>query len=550
MDDSIESVRSEFYQEVKEILERASADFLKAEESKGDINALNSVFRGIHTVKGGAGMFEMMDVSHFCHELEGVFNALRDKKISLNTNVANIILSGIDHIGKMIVDYSLGRTASVNEELISKFKIAVEAPITEVSLKEEVCEEPKELIIEERDEIDKASVREIDAQVFRINEKKIENFGNITGELLIARNTYAYLLETAMASKSTESIEKLLKPFKANMHQFDRLTEDIYHAVFSLRMVPIKGIFQKFNRVVRDICKKQRKFIRFAIEGNDIEVDKKIADALSDPLVHLVRNSCDHGIEEPHERLDAGKNGEGKVSLTAYMEGSNIIIVIADDGKGISKKKLYEKAVKLGIDVDSLSDEALTDLIFMPGFSTKTDISDISGRGVGMDVVKTSITALSGTIKVVTEEGKGATITLSIPMKIGITTVLMIESSGSSFAIPINYILETMKVEIKKFRKNKDDLLFYYRGDVISVRKLSKILDKSDVLTNQEVSLVVLKTSKGKFGLIVDDMEKNMEIAIKPLPSSLAHIDVVSGTSIMGDGRVILVLNPEFFTAE
>ncbi len=390
-------------------------------------------------------------------------------------------------------------------------------------------------------------------KTMRVDEHKVESFSNLVGEMLIARNTYSYLLTRLVSAQNQNETNEIVKDLKENLHLFARLTNDVQHGVISLRMIPIRGIFQKFSRVVRDISRKQNKMIQIMTDGEDIEIDKKVADVLSDPLVHLIRNSCDHGIETPVERKKAGKTEKGTILLKASREGSNIVIRINDDGRGINKEKLFEKAQKLGLNFTSVNDPNLMDIIFMPGLSTAEQITDVSGRGVGMDVVKTTIHSLGGTVSVMSEAGEGTQITLSIPTSMGIDTVLFVEAGGNSYAIPINYIIETLKVQLNKFIRAGDQLMFYYRGEVISVHFLDELLasdsayllhDRRD-MGNNDIPIVIIKTSRDKYGVIIDRFDKNMEIAVKPLPSMLSGLDVISGISILGDGRVLLVINPE-----
>ncbi len=392
-------------------------------------------------------------------------------------------------------------------------------------------------------------------KTMRVDEHKIDRFTNMIGELVVARNTYQYLLTQL---NNTERITpQVLKSLKDNLYLFSRVTNDMQQEVMSLRMIPIKGIFNKFTRIVRDISRKQHKFIELITDGEETEIDKKVADMLSDPLLHLVRNACDHGIESPEERRAAGKPEKGTVVLRAAQEGSNIVIKIIDDGRGIDREKLYQKALSMGMDVRSPEDEQLLDLIFMPGVTTRDSVSDISGRGVGMDVVKTTVSSLGGSIRVVSEHGHGTDITLTIPMTIGITVALMVEVGREVYAIPMDYVVETVKCSPALLRRIHDRMGFHYRGEILPVEHLKSLLsgmkeisngkyfDRMDADANSEISIVIMTINRGKFGAIVDRLVKNMEIAIKPVPDSLSNIEVINGVSVLGDGRVVLVLNPE-----
>jgi len=313
-------------------------------------------------------------------------------------------------------------------------------------------------------------------------------------------------------------------------------------------MIPIKNVFGRFQRVVRDISKRQGKSIELIIDGGETEIDKKVADMLSDPLIHLVRNACDHGIETPKERREVSKPETGTLILRAMQEGSNLIIKVIDDGRGIDRKKLYEKAKSMGLDIPMDDTRRLYELIFMPGISTRENVTDISGRGVGMDVVKTTINSLGGSVQVISEEGKGTEITMTIPMNMGVTMALMIEVDGDIYAIPMDNVVETVKLSNSRLRRIHDRMGFYYRGQVLPVEKLSILLCKNgrpEEISEDEVPIVVLRSQKGKFGIIVDNFVQNMEIAIKPVPQQLSDIDIISGVTVLGDGRVVLLLNPE-----
>jgi two-component system chemotaxis sensor kinase CheA len=389
-----------------------------------------------------------------------------------------------------------------------------------------------------------------EVKTMRVDESKISNFANLVGELFIAKNSYEYLL----AELNKDTLLKNGKKFKDNLYLFTKLTNNLQTSVMSLRMIPIKGVFDKFQRVVRDISKKQDKNIDLIASGTSTEVDKKIADALSEPLIHLVRNSCDHGIETPEERIRKGKSEKGTIILNASQEGNNLIIKIIDDGKGVDKERVWEKAKSLKIDLEDYNDDNIVDLIFEPGFSTATVISDVSGRGVGMDVVKTTINKLSGTIHVVTEKNKGTELTIIIPMSIGVSTSLLVRQEKCTYAIPFESILETIKCPEDQLIGIHNSFGLYYRGSVIPVVHLQNLLRNKKVVSQQKnkmftigntLNLIVVRSQKGNYAIIVDQLLQYLELAIKQMPETLAEIQVFSGVSILGDGNLVLVLNPE-----
>lgn len=490
--------------------------------------------------------------------------------------------TALDQVMEAIEEF-IGEPRKIGEILISEGKIkeedlnqALEAqkPVGQILLESgKVSQKDLDSALNRQKLLSSVQKAKIDDQqsirTMRVDEHKVESFSNLVGEMLIARNTYSYLLNRLTSAHNENETLETIKDLKENLHLFSRLTNDVQHGVVSLRMIPVRGIFQKFSRVVRDISRKQNKMIEMITDGEDIEIDKKVADVLSDPLIHLIRNSCDHGIETPVERKRASKLEKGTVLLKASKEGSHLVIRINDDGRGINREKLLEKATQHGLNFSSVNDPGLLDMIFMPGLSTADQITDVSGRGVGMDVVKTTIHSLGGTVSVMSEQGAGTQLTLTIPTSMGIETVLLVEVGGNSYAIPINYIMETLKIPVKTFIRAGDQLMFYYRGEVLSAHLLYALLNSDGIYRRQddgnlsggggvvagsasdlmategEISMVIIKTSRDRYGVIIDRFDKNMEIAVKPMPDMLSDLDVISGISILGDGRVLLVINPE-----
>lgn len=311
-------------------------------------------------------------------------------------------------------------------------------------------------------------------------------------------------------------------------------------------MVPIRQIFNKFPRVVRDISRKQNKQIALRIIGEDTEIDKKISDILSDPLVHLVRNACDHGLENTQDREASGKHSEGTLILKAYNEGSFVYIEVIDDGKGIDSQKVLKKAISRGMvsEDEELSEKEIIQLILAPGLSTADKVTDISGRGVGMDVVKSSITTVGGFIDVSSSLGEGTRITMKIPVTIGMSTSLLVNMGGEEYyAFPIENVAETIKVEKDQVKDLHFGKGIYYRGSVLPLFQLTALLGGQERELEDEVNIVITVTDAGKTGIIVDELMNRMDIAIKPVPEYFAHLNYIGGVTILGDGQAVLVLN-------
>ncbi len=676
--ETLESVEDETQKELLREFLNQLPDFISAleasaleYESTGSISALNNIFRIIHTIKGDSSYLGIEELSRFAHTFESFLEKLRAGEFQPNPEYTDLILKAIDDIKDMTSHVASGEELSLPDSYryLQRYLSGIGVSFPKIDLSEEewevfifelqeytevissylassldreklkvigrmitglaklfkyfnidlvkeqinkalelieledldtlpeiagkiveitrdIVENPdryrtgktvitpeKEIkrITQETSVAEKMQIQSVETEgkikplesreqpreqvgVLRVEERKVDQLSNLVGELLVARNTYEYLLSELAVNNSVP--QSLLKMFKDNYYLISRLTQEMNQQVALLRMVPLRGIFSRFSRVVRDISRKENKKIRLITDGEDIEVDKKIADILSEPLIHLVRNACDHGIESPQERVEKGKPEEGTVILRAFQEGTNIIIKVIDDGKGMDRRRIYEKAISLGLDVPpSAEDPSIFNLIFLPGFSTKEVVTDISGRGVGMDVVRNAVNALGGKIDINSREGEGTEVTLTIPTSIGITLALMVETDGEVYAIPMDYIVETVKVPVDMLKKLYDRIGFCYRGEILPVERLDVLLNgeikeyksvKEFISSEiEEVPLVVIKVAQGKYGIVVDRLLRNMEITIKPMPDSFSGIDIFSGVSISGDGRVILVLNPE-----
>ena len=396
---------------------------------------------------------------------------------------------------------------------------------------------------EEQEEKDGAS-KEKYSQSMKVDQEKIDKFTNTIGELVVAKNAYEYMVQKLI--REFDLPTSLLKDFKDNSNLISRIAQDLQRDIMSLRMVPIKQIFNKFPRVVRDIARKQNKQIDLRIIGEDTEIDKKIADILSDPLVHLVRNSCDHGIETPPERSAASKPEEGHLILKAYNEGSFVYIEVIDDGRGIDPKKILAKAINKGLAPEDavMPDNEIIQFILAPGFSTAETVTDISGRGVGMDVVKSSITSVGGNIDVQSSVGDGTRMIMKIPVTIGMSTSLLVRMSPDEhYAFPIENVAETIKVNKNQVKDLHFGNGIYYRGNVLPLVHLSKLLGEGEKELSEEVNIVITVTDNGKTGIIVDELLNRMDIAIKPVPEYFAHLNYIGGVTILGDGKAVLVLN-------
>ena len=316
----------------------------------------------------------------------------------------------------------------------------------------------------------------------------------------------------------------------------------------AMRMTEVRMAFQKYPRIIRDIALQTGKSIALIMEGEDTELDKNIIEQIGDPLLHLVRNSGDHGIETVEERQAAGKDPQGNVWLRAYNRGRYVIIEVEDDGRGMNPGNLKHKAVEKGFvteqDAVEMSDEQAFQLIFLPGFSTAKNVTEISGRGVGMDVVRSNITALQGTIKITSQLGKGSKITMQLPLTLMVSRGLVVEVQHQVLVIPLDNVVETVKVSAGSLVKRRGQRILYHRGEVLGVVPLAELLRMPAHKLPDYTPVVIVTDGQSKVAMIIDKLLNEQDILVKPLPEYLSAISGMGGATIMGDGKVALVLNP------
>ncbi len=374
----------------------------------------------------------------------------------------------------------------------------------------------------------------------RVDTEVLDEIMNMVGELVLVRNRFQTL--NANSGPSEE--------FSKAVANLDVVTADLQLSVMKTRMQPIKKVFGRFPRVVRDLARSLKKEIRLEMVGEDTDLDKNLVEALADPLVHLVRNAVDHGIESPEERVAAGKPREGVVVLTASQEGDHILLSIKDDGKGMNADVLRKKVVEKGLmdeeTASRLDDKECYNLIFLPGFSTKTEISDVSGRGVGMDVVKTRISQMNGVVEIDSEEGKGSTIIIKVPLTLAIMPTLMVKLGGQNFALPLANVLEILDLDLRKTNVVDGQQVVMVREKALPLFYLSEWLvnDPSYVLDKYSTGHVVVVNASGRqVGFVVDQLIGQEEVVIKPLGAKLHGLDGLSGATITGDGKIALILD-------
>jgi len=373
-------------------------------------------------------------------------------------------------------------------------------------------------------------------QSVRVGIEKLDSLMNLVGELVINKTRLEQIGNTHRIAELVETVE-----------QMDRVTGDLQSIVMKVRMVPVGQVFNRFPRVVRDLAKELNKEVNLTIEGEDTELDRTVIDEIGDPLVHLIRNSMDHGVEHPDDREAKGKSRVGQVGLIARHEGNNVIIMVTDDGAGINAAKVRSKAVEKGVvtqeDADNMTDAEAVRLVFLPGFSTSDVITDVSGRGVGMDVVRTTIEALGGVIDVETKENEGSIFKIKLPLTLAIIQALLVNVQEEIYAIPLAAIDSTINItpEDIKTIQNKETIVI--RGEIIPIVRLDKALNLEATEDAEELYVVIVHVGDKKCGIIVDKLIGQQEIVIKTLGKLLSGIKIISGATVLGNGQIALILD-------
>jgi len=452
--------------------------------------------------------------------------------------------------------------SSKKEEEIAKDKIAtsqMEAKVAtstqvshdkvahdqESSKKPEKQEPPKQAQAADAHSRTQPPKEKEEEKVLRIDVQKIEALMNLVGELVLDRNRLVKVVSTIMQSASENSEQiKGLDDLESVLSSIDRIVGDLQVAVMKTRMQPVKRLFQKFPRVVRDLAKLLNKQIELITEGEDTEMDKSVLEKLEEPLIHIIRNSVDHGIEPPEERELLGKPRTGVIKLKAYYQGDRIIIVIEDDGRGIDIDKVKKKALEKGIisqdRLEKMTEKEVLSLIFHPGFSTADQVSEVSGRGVGMDVVMNTVMNFRGTIDIETQKGKGTKVIMAFPLTVGIIRALMVSISNRNFAIPIYSVLEIIQQENATITTVSGEDVLILRESTIPLINLADVLG----IRNSKIGYVIIsQLGNQRVSFTVEELYGDEEIVVKPLGKIFGEIEGISGATITGDGNVVLILD-------
>ncbi len=549
-----------FIVETREIFEDLEHDLLQLEKNPDDRQLVDKIFRAVHTVKGTSGFLSLEQLSLLAHHFEDVLNRLRKGTLDFDPAMMDVLFEAFDLMKQLLHQVETRKlqplpitTALTRLQAIAEGRSAPAATTPEVAPTPSAMRPSSEAADSTRSAQaasapsgnGQAARRDQSTETIRVEIRRLDNLMDLVGELVLGRNRLLQLLsELGTDGNNAE----LLRELADTTTQIDFITTELQSAVMHTRMVQIGRVFNKFPRLVRDLAREFNKQIELIIEGEETELDKSLIEEISDPLVHLIRNAADHGIEDPETRRAQGKSPIGRIRLAAAQEGNHIVIEIEDDGAGIDPQKLRAKALEKGLitekEAAEMSDREALELIFRAGFSTAQRVSKVSGRGVGMDVVKTNITKLNGTISVHSVPGQGTRFTLKLPLTLAIIQSLLVRVGEEAFAIPLHSVIEVVGLEPATVYTIKGREVIRLRDTVIPLLRVGEMLQVPDwTYCRERAYAVIVGIAHHRLGLIVDNLIGQKEIVIKPLGNYLKKVPGVAGSTILGDGRVIMILD-------
>ncbi len=541
----------DFLSNAGDLLEKLSKNMLDLENNPKNKEAVENIFRNVHTIKGTSGMFGFRAIEKLTHKMENLFDKIRRGTLTISPSLMDGLFFALDKVKSIFEGIKQKKSSEqpINDAL-EKLRLGFFSHSKENLNKLADTAKVTEKKTHEETEI---------GETIRVDLKRLDSLVNLVGEFVIDRTRFSKIEEKLRASKNSE----LGHLMSENLLLFGRHLNEVQSIIMKIRMVPIGNAFYKFTRVVRDLCRQVNKEIDLHISGGETELDKTLVEEIADPLVHLIRNSVDHGIEFPEDRVKSEKPRRGNIYLKASHDGNRIVITIQDDGKGLQVDKIKKKALERGFmkEGDQFDDKEVFNLIFEPGFSTADKVTNISGRGVGMDVVKKSIVKLKGIIELDSALGKGTTTTIKLPLTLAIIPSLMTQTHGEIFAIPLVNVIESIRInrdEIQKignanfvklrdqvlpllsldefFNLNQKNELLWYHGHNIQKSNRAFTLEK-------RIIFVVVGVGEKRVCIAVDHLQGQQEIVIKSLGTLIANQRGIAGGCVLGNGRVALVLD-------
>jgi two-component system chemotaxis sensor kinase CheA len=534
-------VVKEFLVESYENLDRLDRDFVDLEQNPSN-ESLANIFRAIHSIKGTCGFLGFSKLESLTHAGEGLLSLLRDGQLQVNRRIIDALLAMIDAVRELLsrietdgAEGDLDYTSLI--ELLGALQKNGGIPVDRQGASPPARAELSSAM-QNQSELRTAV---LDSTV-RVDVRLLDKLMNLAGELVLARNQI-----TQVATNQEGSV-----PWPA-LHRLNLVTAELQEKIRKSHMQPIGNVWNKFPRLARSLAAACGKQVRVAMAGEETELDRTIVEAIKDPLTHVLRNSVDHGIETPAARIAAGKVAEGRIMLRAFHEGGQVVIEIRDDGAGINPGDIRHKALQLGVistdQARRMAERELINLIFLPGFSTAQKVTNLSGRGVGLDVVRTNIEKISGRVDVKSKWREGTTIKFKIPLTLAVIPALMVRAGSDTYAIPQLSVLELVRLAGEQAKKAINNVhkapVFRWRGNLLPLVQLSKLLKASEQPHENGacINIVVLQANGREFGLVVDRIGDCIDIVAKPLGKQLKKHLAFSGATILGDGGVALILD-------
>lgn len=572
------SLLSDFITESREHIHNAECLLLELESDQGKPDHLNSIFRAFHTIKGVAGFLSLKDVASLAHAMENLMDLVRQEKIMLNSSLIDLLLGSMDCLKEFITQiesYVEGKpykfpenylsimqrlNNAVSEKTENQKKLLGEILIEKGDISKDILEKALQI----QNQGDARKIGQILVQENNVDERKINDALNIQKGIKLPKNVEETLrvpvarldqlidaIGEAVIAQSMLTADPAVKgsasqSLHTKINQANMIMRRIQQLSMSMRMVSVKSTFQKMARLVRDLSKKSGKQVEFLMEGEDTEIDKTVVEHIGDPLIHMIRNSIDHGIETAAEREANGKLPVACIILKAYHKAGNVFIEITDDGRGLDKESILNKAIEKDLckPGDKLSDQEIYDFIFHPGFSTAKQITDISGRGVGMDVVKKNIDTLRGAIEVHTEKGKGTTFTIRLPLTLAIIDGMVVRVCDSLYIVPTLSIIETVAAKDEMIESVlNDQKMIRVRTDHLPLVYLYQLFMHKPKQNHQSVALIVEDALGKRAALMVDGIIGQQQVVIKSIGNGVINVPGISGGAIMSDGTVSLILD-------
>lgn len=562
--DEMQEIIGDFLIEADELIGYLDNNFVKLESSPEDLDLLNEIFRGVHTIKGTSSFLGFDQVTTLSHKMEDILNKLRKAEMTVCQDTMDILLEGLDQLKVLLENVRNKVTDKIDltdilKRLQDKLDQASEAASAStdeakgISINAE-CQAPankkpppKAAVSEKPKSNAAAKMQRGGAdQTIRVDVDRLDGLLNMTGELVLCRNS---LIQTVSKLGVEHDGDYQLDGLNRATKAVNFITTELQMAVMKMRMQPVGKVFSRFPRQVRDLARDAGKQIELVISGEHTELDKSVIEEIGDPLMHIIRNSCDHGLESPEERRQKGKHEKGTVHLSASQEGSSIIIKVEDDGRGFDVDAIRAKAVERGMatqeEIDRMPDREVFGFIFEAGFSTAKQVTDVSGRGVGMDVVRTNIQKLNGIVELDSTKDVGSTVCIKLPLTLAIIQGLLVESDNDIFILPLSSVHETVKTRGTEIQFVNQRPVFRLRGDIIPLINLSRIIDNDSrgFEMTEKPYIVVVGLAGKKLGMMIDRFLGQEEVVIKSMGEYLGSTTGVAGATILGDGRIRLIVD-------